>query len=190
MIYPHPLLTKLTQGYVAWRGRNVEHFSFSDPEDELLAACRLASHCEMLEEKGFPVTARTCMNRLLFQQAPADTPWLKTMTSYYAIFADQTGQARRCIFALPDHAAVAIGVDDGQLAIAYGYEAAEWYGTGSLFHELQDQGLSCCATYGGNEYDPLVSLFTQVGLTPHLVETVLAMPVPERPQVAPAECMA
>lgn len=186
MSFANPLLTRLPQGYVAWRGRCVEHFSFADREEEHHAARALANHCEMLEAKGFPVTDRTCRNRALYEQAPAGTPWITAMMSYYAIFADDTGQARRCILALPDHAAVAVGMEEGQLAMEYGFESAAATGVVTLFHALQNEGFSSCGTDNSN-YEPLIALFTQVGLTPQLVDAVLATPVPHMPEAAPAD---
>jgi len=186
MNYSNPLLTKLAKGYIAWRGRCVEHFSFSDPIEEQDAARDLATHCEMLEAKGFPVTDHTCRNRALYEQAPAGTPWLSTMTSYYAVFADESGRASRCIIRLEDNAAVAVGVDNGQLVMDYGYETEAALGTVNLFYALQDEGLSSVGTDNSN-YEPLIALFTQVGLTPQLVDAVLAAPVPGQPDAAPAQ---
>lgn len=186
MSYLHPLLTKLPQGYIAWRGRCIEHFSFRDPVEEQDAARALADHCEMLEAKGFPVTDRTCRHRALYEQAPGGTPWLNAMTSFYAIFADGTGRASRCILRLADNAAVVVGMEGGQLAIEYGYETEKALGTVHLFYALQDEGFSSVGSDNCN-YDHLIALFTQVGLTPHLVDAVLATPVPEQPEAAPAE---
>lgn len=186
MIYQHPLLTKLPQGYIAWRGRCIEHFNFRDPVEEQDAARNLANHCEMLEAKGFPVTDRTCRNRALYEQAPAGTPWINAMTSFYAIFADSSGQASRCILRLDDNAAVVVGMEGEQLAMEYGYETEKALGTVNLFYALQDKGLSSVGAENCN-YEPLVALFTQVGLTPQLVDAVLATPVPDQPEAAPAE---
>lgn len=180
------LITRLHGGYIAWRGRSVEHFSYHDPEEFEEAANRLAEHCEMLEAKGFPVTSRTCMFRPLFREAPAGTPWLETMTSYYTVLGDSTGRARRCILALPEHAAVAIGFEDGQLVMDYGYETEAAFGTTNLLHELQSQGFVGCDS-SNCSYDRLVELFVEAGLTPDLVRMVLAAPVPEQPEQPAAE---
>lgn len=186
MSFPHPLLTRLPQGFVAWRGRCVEHFSFRDPAEEQDAARDLANHCEMLEAKGFPVTDRTCRRRALYEQAPAGTPWINAMTSFYAIFADGSGRASRCILRLDDNAAVVIGMEGEQLVMEYGYETEKALGTINLFYAAQDEGLSSVGADNCN-YEPLVALFTQVGLTPQLVDAVLATPVPDQPDAAPAE---
>lgn len=183
------LITRLHGGYIAWRGRSVEHFSYREPEQFEEAATRLAEHCELLEAKGFPVTSRTCMFRPLFRQAPAGTPWLETMTSYYTVLADGTGRARRCILALPGHAAVAIGIDHGQLVMDYAYETEAAFGTTNLLHELQQQGFVSCGA-SDCSYDRLVELFAEAGLTPDLVRAVLATPVPEQPEQPAAEAPA
>jgi hypothetical protein len=190
MNFDHPQLSRLPQGYVAWRGRSVEHFHYGGDHGAFARAGReLAEHCEMLEAKGFPVTSRTCMFRPLFREAPAGTAWLQAMTTYYAVVADSTGRARRCIFGLPGHAAVAVGIDDGLLALEYGFESDAAYGTTNLLHQLQDDGFRSCDASNCN-YDRLTQLFAEAGLTPELVAAVLAATVPERAEEPPAECPA
>jgi hypothetical protein len=190
MNFDHPLLSRLPQGYVAWRGRSVEHFDYRGDHEAFARAGRaLAEHCEMLEAKGFPVTSRTCMFRPLFRDAPADTPWLQAMTTYYTIVGDSTGRARRCIFGLPGHAAVAIGMEDSQLVVDYGYETEAAFGTTNLLHQLQSDGFH--STGSSNcSYDRLTELFVQSGLTPELVAAVLAAPVPEQAEAPRNECPA
>lgn len=184
MSFPNPMLTREDRGYVAWRGRIVEHFGFSDPAEELVAARDLANHCLMLEAKGFPVTDRTCRGRDLYHQAPAGTPWITAMTTYYAIFAGESGRAKRCVLRLQDNAAVAVGMENGQLLLEYGYETEQSYGTTNLFHKLQEEGFWPCDTNNIN-YEPLIGLFTDIGLTPQLVDAVLATPLPDQPDAEP-----
>lgn len=50
-------LTQDHQGYVFWKGRQVEHYSFSDPDKGRAAAKELASVCRLLEHRGEEVTA-------------------------------------------------------------------------------------------------------------------------------------
>lgn len=190
MNFDHPLLSRLPQGYVAWRGRSVEHFDYRGDHEAFVRAGReLAEHCEMLEAKGFPVTSRTCMFRPLFREAPANTPWLQAMTTYYAVVGDNVGRARRCIFGLPDHAAVAIGIEEGHLVMEYGYETDGAFGTTNLLHQLQEQGFSSSGS-SNCSYGRLAELFVEAGLTPELIATVLATPVPEQPEALPNECPA
>lgn len=188
MSFDHPLLSRLPQGYVAWRGREVDHFDYrNDPDGFAQAGRELAEHCEMLEAKGFPVTSRTCMFRPLFREAPADTPWLQAMTTYYTIVGDSNGRARRCIFRLPEHTAVAIGMDEGLLVMEYGYETDAAFGTTNLLHQLQSEGFRSVGS-SNCSYDRLAELFFEAGLTPELVSTVLATPVPEQPEEPRNEC--
>lgn len=190
MNFDHPLLSRLPQGYVAWRGRSVEHFDYrGDYEAFAQAGRELAAHCEMLEAKGFPVTSRTCMFRPLFREAPAGTPWLQAMTSFYTVVADGAGRGRRCILALPDHAAVAIGVENGHLMVDYGYESDAAFGTTNLLYKLQNEGFQSCDASNAS-YERLVGLFTQAGLTPELVAAALASTVPAQEEQPPAESMA
>lgn len=185
MSLPHPLLSHLPQGYVVRRGRCVEHFSFCDPEKGLIAARDLATHCERLEAKGFPVNARTCRSRDLYQQAPAQSPWITAMTSYYAIFADASGRAPRCVLRLHDNSAVAVRIVHGQLTLECGYETEQTYGTVNLFDKLQEEGFSPYRTEEVINYDQLITLFADVGLTPNLVDAVLVTPIPPQPDAEP-----
>lgn len=190
MTFHHPLLSLLPKGYVAWRGRSVEHFDFRDDLEGFTRAGReLAEHCEMLEAKGFPVTSRTCMYRSLYREAPTGTPWLEAMTSYYTVLSDRAGRGRRCILGLPDHAAVAIGMEDGLLMVDYGYESDAAFGTTNLLDKLQEEGFMACDATNCS-YDRLVELFTEAGLTPQLVTAALASLAPERTKQTPGECPA
>lgn len=190
MNFDHPLLSLLPQGYVAWRGRSVEHFDYRDDYEKCAeAGRRLAAHCEMLEAKGFPVTSRTCMYRPLFREAPAGTPWLQAMTSFYTVVADRAGRGSRCILALADHAAVAIGVENGHLMVDYGYESDAAFGTTNLLHKLLAEGFQSCDASNAS-YERLVGLFTEAGLTPELVAAALASTVPAQEEQPPAESMA
>jgi len=189
MNFEHPLLSCLPRGYVAWRGRSVEHFDYRDDHEAFAAAGRkLAEHCEILEAKGFPVTSRTCMFRPLFREAPAGTPWLQAMTTFYTVVADSAGRGRRCILALPDHTAVAIGVENGHLMVDYGYESEAAFGTTNLLYKLQNEGFQSCDA-SNVSYARLVSLFTEAGLTPELVAAALASTVPAQEEHSPAESM-
>ena len=52
-------LTRDHDGYVLWRGRIVEHYSFTDYDREHAAAVALAERCRSLEARGIPVTGAT-----------------------------------------------------------------------------------------------------------------------------------
>lgn len=48
-------LTRDHEGFVRWKGVQIEHYSFSDRTQEAAAAHRLAAHCRRLEAAGRPV---------------------------------------------------------------------------------------------------------------------------------------
>ncbi|MEJ8837615.1 hypothetical protein [Ramlibacter sp. AN1133] len=54
-------LSKDHDGYVKWRGRVVEHYSFRDDEGERAAAQQLGECCRFLEAKGRPVRSMEVM---------------------------------------------------------------------------------------------------------------------------------
>lgn len=54
-------LTKDHDGYVSWRGRIVEHYSFQDEEREAAASRRLGECCRFLEAQKRPVTSAEVM---------------------------------------------------------------------------------------------------------------------------------
>lgn len=50
-------LFKDDNGYVYWRGKQIEHYSYRDYEAEEAAAQKLAETCRRLEAQGIQVTA-------------------------------------------------------------------------------------------------------------------------------------
>lgn len=54
-------LAKDHAGYVSWRGKVVEHYSFQDPQGEKVAAETLGACCRFLEAQGRPVTSGEVM---------------------------------------------------------------------------------------------------------------------------------
>jgi hypothetical protein len=79
-----PNLRQDAAGYVYWKNKSIEHYSFQSREAMCKAATALAETCLALEAKGFPVTARTVLGAG-FREAPAGTPWLEAMQSYYTL---------------------------------------------------------------------------------------------------------
>lgn len=55
-------LTINHNGYVFWRGKEVEHYSFNDPEASKKAATRLARKCLAMEAAGIPITIGSVLN--------------------------------------------------------------------------------------------------------------------------------
>jgi hypothetical protein len=49
-------LTQDHEGYVYWRGKQIEHFSYRDSAPEAVAARRLGRACVEMETAGLPVT--------------------------------------------------------------------------------------------------------------------------------------
>jgi hypothetical protein len=86
-------LTRDHQGYVYWKGKRVEHFSYSDADREAEGAARLAAKCLALEANGLGVNGRTATNPDCYT-APVDTPWKIGLTRYYSFFKkDQQAMA-------------------------------------------------------------------------------------------------
>ena len=52
-------LTQDGQGFVNWKGRHVEHYSYHNKEEERQAAEKLADDCKKVEAMGFTPTAST-----------------------------------------------------------------------------------------------------------------------------------
>lgn len=172
-------LTKTGTGYVQWKGRTIEHYSFHDPLNEERAALKLAKRCLGYEAKGFPVTGRTAAMPDIFEPAPAGTPWLNLLMHYYTFLSGADGKPAWCILALPDHHAVAVRVSNGALETRYGYETDGAFGTYNLYHEMQNEGYaSCCERT--QKYEDLVDVLKEIGITPQQYDSVIAAGVPER----------
>ncbi len=75
MNYLHGIeyLTKDNQGFVYWKERPVEHYSYADEVKEKIAAQKLATDCKLLESDGLEVSAWT-LNKLWEQQTMATFP--------------------------------------------------------------------------------------------------------------------
>ena len=74
-----PNMTLSASGNLRWKDVEIEALPAANTE-EIVA--ELARRCELLEAKGFPVTART-VQQVECYDAPADTPWKKALVSYY-----------------------------------------------------------------------------------------------------------
>lgn len=180
-------LTKSGDGYVKWKGTTVEHYSFGDAEEEKVAAENLAAHCRLLESNGFPVSWRTASAPEIYGQAPAGTPWREAMLSYYSFFSDRTGKATWAIFSLPEHAAVAVRMQDGQPETRFAYATDGAFGTYNMFHELQNEGFASCSNRV-RTYQDLVEVLNEVGIQSDQLDAILASGAPEveTEQSAPA----
>ena len=54
-------MTKDHNGYVYWRGHDIEHYSYHSFEEEKRNALKLGERCRELERWGYPVTLNNCM---------------------------------------------------------------------------------------------------------------------------------
>lgn len=67
-------LTKDHEGYVHWKNVEVEHYSFSDYEQEGRAAAELADICREIEARGGQVTSGNVMKVYDERRGPAPEP--------------------------------------------------------------------------------------------------------------------
>lgn len=167
-------LTRDSQGYVAWKGKVIEHYSFHDKEKERMAAEALSERCRAAESKGFPINVRTTGSDAFFQ-APADTPWLEAMLYYYTVFMDkESGKAKWLILYLPENTNAVVAMEVAEGKVVTRYNAGDEYTSGAyfMFHELQNEGMESCvnrlSTYSG-----FVACMHDAGITPEMVASVL-----------------
>jgi len=64
-------VTKDHEGYIYWRGKQLEHYSFHDSEKEREATQKLASACLALEAQGKEITFDNYFKQLYFNQPHA-----------------------------------------------------------------------------------------------------------------------
>jgi hypothetical protein len=179
-------LTKSGNGYVSWKGKIVEHYSFGNIDQERLAAEKLAKYCEMLDAKGFPVNMRTATFSEIYTDAPAGTPWLPVMLNYYTFFADQSGKARWAVFTTANRDAVAVRMVDGQPEVRFALDSEAGFGTYTMFHALQDDGFQSCSDRI-RTYADIERIMGEIGISPQQAEAAINTPVPQPPNLsAPA----
>lgn len=129
-------LTRDHQGYVYWKGRRVEHYSFSDKENEAKAARGLAEKCRQLEANNFPVNGRTAISENCYT-APTGTPWTTALMRYYTFFRD--GHQVIGVF-------YRLNANAGEPEVVAAYKDAEGVhleyhpGAYEAFHALEGQG--------------------------------------------------
>ncbi|MDK9702413.1 MAG: hypothetical protein OEL20_04685 [Sulfuritalea sp.] len=170
-------LTREHGGAIKWKGTVVEHYSFSDADRERAAAEELAACCRSLEDRGFPVNMRTVGRYTPFADAPAETPWVQTMTASYTIFRED-GRCRWLILSLPEGNAVAIAIIRSEIVLRYTLGDECNLGTYVMFHVLQGEGLqSDCKIL--QTYDGFVAAMEEACITPEAVQRVLAIGLPQ-----------
>lgn len=92
-LFDIPNLTRDQEGYVYWKGREVEHYSSPHSDEErtrLMAyARRLAEQCDLMDRKGIPVNGRTAMDwHRWFAEAPGYNDWVKALMKFYTVMAN------------------------------------------------------------------------------------------------------
>lgn len=163
------------EGYVTWKGRKVEHYSYDDVDAERAAALDLAQICRSLEERCLPVTSSTVSRFSPFSDAPKGTPWVQAMLKAYTCKVDprDPGVVSWVIFHVQDGDAIAVNARSGQPAVLFEPETPGALGSYTLYHRLDAMGMENCSgqlqSYGG-----FVQAMEQAGLTPVLVDELLA----------------
>jgi len=152
-------LTRDGQGYVYWKGKSVEHYSFRNRVDEAKAARKLAENCRRLEANGFPVNGRTAIHEECYM-APAGTPWMTALHRFYG-FHEKDGQViglfhRMTADADPERM-VAAYKDSTGIHLELHEEAYE------SFHYYQDRGYTSAGQ--ARNYEDAVELLQSTGLT-------------------------
>jgi hypothetical protein len=135
-------LTRDHEGYVYWKGRHVEHYSFREADEERVAAQELAATCRKLETLGFPVTSRNLSESCY--DAPADTPWKLALQYFYSFF-ERNGVVIG-IFYLTDRSDTVVCLENVQgKFVRTSFDSAY-----TAFHAMQDSGatsMSCQPSY-------------------------------------------
>lgn len=169
-------LTREHSGYIAWRGKIVEHYSFSDPEKEKEAAEGLSARCRRLEENGFPVSWGTATGRTAFDDAPKGSLWVDAIANFYTAFAEN-GKCKWLVLHISEHHAVAMRIVSGEIVLRYALGDSVDSGAYSIFHALQNEGLSSIVDHL-QTYNGFVAAMEEAGITPEAVTRVLAAPLP------------
>lgn len=133
-------LTKACSGYVSWRGKVIEHYSFNDENAERAAATLLTLRCLVAEGKGFAVNGHTTSSLSPWADAPAETAWIEAMTCYYTAFAEVNGMCKSLILNLPEGNAVAMSKSYGQIVLECTCKTS-FSSQVDLFHRLQNSGM-------------------------------------------------
>ena len=154
-------LTRDHEGYVYWKNRCVEHYSYDDKAREKAAAERLASRCRALEAKGLPVTGRTAISSVC-AEAP-DNRWVKPLTTYYCFFTKDGNTY--ALFHDGKGNTLYLGQDQGQLTVK---AMPDPY---TAFHELQNSGYA--ANNGPSTYEEFLACMNALGVTAEQMNNTL-----------------
>lgn len=180
-------LTYGHDGYVRWKGDCVEHFSFSDPDEEAREAVALAERCQALEEKGFPISMSTSGICTPYYDAPAGTPWADLIRHVYTAFT-RAGRVRWVILSVEGDA-IAVSKMGDEIVLRYGKSEASTLGCLSLFHTLQREGMESVGSRL-QSYAGFVGAMEEAELRPGELSRVLKAEHPALFQAANVQCVA
>ncbi len=162
-------------GYITWKGRRIEHYSYRDVEAERAAALELAGICHSLEKRDFAVTANTVSLFSPFHDAPKGSPWVDAMLCAYCGFAhaqDPRGVSW-VIFHVKDGAAIAVNAREETPIVMFEPETPGAFGSYTLFHRLSNMGLESILK-PLHSHETFVQSMEQAGLTPAMLAELLA----------------
>lgn len=163
-------LTKRGDGYVYWRGVEVEHYSFrEDVEAEQAAARKLVANCLALEALGLPVNARTAISPDCYN-AVAGSPWLFALPRYYAFFNMPSGRTTGIFYrhAQVGHPPTVFSIEAVE-GVAQVEEHEDAY---TAFHALQNRGGTCLPAQP--TFEQVVSRLELLGVSVARLEQELA----------------
>jgi hypothetical protein len=155
-------LTRDHQGYILWRGRRIEHYSYRNRDDERIAAEKLGARCRSLEARDIPVTGRSAIMPI-YETMPAGSAHLPLIERLYAAFADENGLPACVIVSLPDGSARALAYQ-GDTLTARDFEGCyeAFHGCGyrrSLTNLLDDYGATANMLEAGRFTPEAVAAF-------------------------------
>lgn len=166
-------LRRKQDGTVTWRGIAVEHYTFSDADQERDAAKRLAAHCLSLEARSIPVNTRTATDREMWSCVPRHSSWLPALLSFYTAFADKEGRCAWLIVYQLDGHAFAIRNMDGRSAILRASSGDYDSAVLKLYRVLELAGNASCSNRL-RTYEGFVSAMNEAGISPEMIGEVLA----------------
>lgn len=149
-------LTMDTQGYVYWKDKSIEHYSFHDMNAREVAAQRLGEQCRKLEAGGLPVDGATVSRvhlllGLLDKGTPVALGWAKALVErpQYTVLLAKDGSAAIVMPAGPAGdtemaAVISLASADGSRQVSHltatpgaKSDRAELYNHLALYYELQ-----------------------------------------------------
>lgn len=160
-------LTRTADGYMMWKGKQVEHYSHDKPENMFADAVKLAAGCADLEAKNFPVNARTAICPVM-ESMPAGSPWKDAALRFYSLAKNNAGRYAATLYSTAFDGVVIIDRDTSSGATSV-YAMEEAY---DAFHFVASTGLRSIAPV--RSYEQLQEFFEASGITPDQVQEALS----------------